>query len=64
MKTTNFKATYIDGTKYTWSFYRDGKYWYLKDYTGYVRTLEKTWADSVPIIHTILGNYNMDTKLS
>ena len=59
-KWTHFTVSYKeDGSKYLWAFRKDGKYWVLRDYTGYERTLEKTWRDSVPIIHTILDNYGM-----
>ena len=64
MKWTRFSARYKDGSKSVWSFRKDGKYWMLKDYTGYERTLEKTWFDSVPMIHLILENHGMSAAIN
>jgi len=38
---TAFKA----GHRYNWKFWRDSHIglWFLEDYTGYVRTLERNW---------------------
>lgn len=70
MKTTSFNATYYGpgedyGKKFKWSFYRDGKHgWFLRDYNGYERCLEKTWRDSIPVIKRILSNHNMEAEIS
>jgi hypothetical protein len=38
--------------------------WFLEDYTGYVRTLERNWLDSVPRIRMILENHGMTAEIS
>jgi len=69
MKKTTFTATYTgegsdNGKKFRWSFFKDGEEWILEDYEGYIRTLEKTWRDSVPVIHQILAGYRMEAEIS
>jgi hypothetical protein len=65
MKWTRFTAKYRkDDSKHLWAFGKDGQYWTLRDHTGYERTLEKTWADSVPMIHLILENHGMFSEIS
>lgn len=65
-RTTTIRAIYKDGTKYTWTAYRcrETGYWFLVDPDKYERCLEKTWADSVPIINRILENHGMTAKVS
>jgi hypothetical protein len=59
---TAFKA----GHRYSWKFWRDAasQLWFLEDYTGYVRTLERNWLDSVPRIRMILENHGMTAEIS
>jgi hypothetical protein len=64
IKKKNFTATHGDGTKHVWKFFRDGGYWYLEDYTGYVRTMEKTWIDSLPKMRLCVENHGMEFTLS
>lgn len=64
MRKTTFTATYKDGSKYKWAFEKDNYGWWLIDYEGVKRYLEKTWIDSVPIIHLILDNYGMTANIS
>ena len=66
MKKKTFTATYKDGTKYKWSFYRcdQARHWFLVDYNGYERALEENWADSVPVIHRIIRNHGMTCNIS
>jgi len=63
-KATAFTAHDADGKAYRWTFWRDGDYWMLRDYTGYLRTLEHTWIDSVPRIKSILEGHGMTADIS
>ena len=63
MKVTTFAAFDKQGNRYQWAFYRDQE-WMLRDYTGYVRTLGKTWIDSAPKINLILDNHGMSANIS
>ena len=50
-----------DGNQYRWKFYRDPRtpvYWVLVDHTGYVRNLERTYAESIPRVKIIAENHN------
>lgn len=67
-----------EGNKYSWRFWREtgmtwvctGRKprrldaWMLEDHEGCVRTLESTWADSVPCIRMILENYGLTANIS
>jgi len=65
VKTRSFTAFYSDGSKYSLSFWRDGRNgWMLRDHQGYVRTLENTWHDSVPRIRAVLENYGLTADIS
>jgi hypothetical protein len=66
MKKKTFTATYKDGTAYKWSFYRcpQAGLWFLVDYNGYERALEKNWTDSVAVIHRIVSNHGMTCHIS
>lgn len=49
-----------DGKQVSWSFYRDCRKpaaWMLRDHTGYLRTLEATYAESVPRVRVIAYNH-------
>ena len=62
-----FTARNKDGKTYRWQFWRDARppaYWMLKDHEGHIRTLERTWIDSVPHIHAILESYGMHADIS
>jgi len=61
---TRFTARDKAGKKYTWAFWRENGWWYLSDCDGYVRTLEKTWLESVPLIRLVLSNYDMTANIS
>jgi hypothetical protein len=54
------------GHRYSWKFWRDPVLglWFLQDYTGYTRTLESRWADSVLRIRVILENHGMTAEVS
>lgn len=66
-KVKTMKRTFIvkdsTGKEYRWTFWRDG-YWFLQDYTGYTRTLERNWVDSVSRIHSILDGHGMTSKIN
>ena len=48
-----------------WHFGKGRGYWYLREPDGgYVRTLERTWAESVPRIRTILENHGLTADVS
>lgn len=68
MKVTTFHITYREtGERFKWAFWRDPRkpaHWMLRDHEGYVRTLEPTWADSVPRIRLIADNYGCDCNIS
>ena len=53
-----------NGRKESWRFWHDGAFWFLQGPDAYVRTLEKTWRDSVPRIHSILENYGLAAEVS
>jgi hypothetical protein len=67
-KVTTFTAKGFganEGKSFKWAFYRDTTgYWMLRDHTGYERTMEKTWIDTVPKIKMILGNHDMTADIS
>ena len=62
-----FTATASDGTKFTWRFWYDSRTpaaWMLQDHEGYVRTLERTWRDSVPRIQATVANYGLTAEVN
>jgi len=64
-KRTRFTATDPNtDEKQTWAFFKDGAWWVLRDASGYERTLEKTWRDSVPRILLILDNHGFTANIS
>lgn len=66
-RATRFTVTDSEGTTRQWAFYRDGRtpqMWMLRDHTGYLRTLEKTWNDSVVRIQAIAANHGFTTNVS
>ena len=74
MKAASFLATYRphpslnlpDAEKrFRWTYWKETNgFWMLKDPEGYVRTIEKTWKDSVPKIRTVLNNHAMEAEIS
>lgn len=62
--TTILRAKDASGKVYEWAFGKDGKYWFLRDHTGYIRTLEATWRDSVPRILAIAANHGFAVNVS
>ena len=63
-KKKNFTAKDADGKRYTWKYWRRAGWWMLEDPHGYVRTLEKTWRDSLPHFHLILENHGLTANIS
>lgn len=58
-------GTDSDGRIHKWHFAKARGYWFLREPDGgYVRTLEKTWAESVPRIRVIFENYGLTTEVS
>lgn len=48
------------GRRVLWSLYRDCRkpsLWMLRDHAGYLRTLEATYAESVPRVRMIADNH-------
>ena len=65
MKRANrFTATYKDGTKEIWGFYKANGYWILQDPTGYERIMERNWIDSVPSIQLCLENHGLTANIN
>jgi hypothetical protein len=59
-----------EGASFVWKYWRleasrgFSAVWMLESHDGAVRTLENTWADSVPIIKLIASNYGLQTNVS
>jgi hypothetical protein len=53
-----FKASTETG-HVMWAFGRSAKsgVWFLRDHDGYIRTLDRTWIDSAPMIQRTVENY-------
>jgi hypothetical protein len=64
MKVVTFTAKDKSDKGHKWAFWREAGTWMLRDYTGYVRALEKTWFDSVPKIKLIVENHGMSCNVS
>jgi hypothetical protein len=54
------------GKLFMWSFRYSAtlRLWLLTDHTGYERTLERAWTDSVPRIRSILANHGLEANVS
>lgn len=66
-RVTTFAVNHPDGEQ-RWAFWREpymtgvggatsGPCWMLRDLDGYVRCLERTWVDSLPVLRRIVENY-------
>ncbi len=64
VKHTAFTAKDADSKPYQWSFWRLDGIWYLRDHTGYTRTLERNWRDSVGRVQRILENHGFTADIS
>jgi len=64
VKHSAFTCKDTDGKTYTWSFWRMDNLWYLRDHTGYVRTLERNWRDSLYRIQAIVENHGFTANVS
>jgi len=53
-----------DGKPYQWHYRLEGRYWMLTTHDNCRRTLETTWAASVPRIRLLAQNYGLRVNVS
>jgi hypothetical protein len=61
MRTRTIRLRHVDGQVMFWTLYRDAaSWWIVEDHNGYARVLERTLANSIPKLMTLIDNHGCE----
>jgi hypothetical protein len=61
LRTRTIRLRHVDGQVMHWMLYRDAaSWWIVEDHNGYARTLERTLANSIPKLMTLIDNHGCE----